>query len=73
MRRKKWAPKIASVGHKVSACVADSAAQPLTRGAVLSICVLWWALGLPTDILTATLSILAITLTQMVLNRQTLR
>jgi low affinity Fe/Cu permease len=33
----------------------------------------WWSLGLPTDILTATLSIVAITLTQMVLNRQRLR
>ncbi len=31
---------------------------------------MWFALGLATDVLTAILSILAITLTQMVLNRQ---
>lgn len=37
---------------------------------VLLFCAAWWLLGLPTDILTAGLSILAISLTQMVLNRQ---
>jgi len=40
---------------------------------VIAFCLLWWSSGLPTDILTATLSIVAITLTQMVLNRQRLR
>ena len=40
---------------------------------MIAFCVVWWASGLPTDVLTATLSILAITLTQMVLNRQGLR
>lgn len=53
--------------------MADAAAQPLCQAAVIAFCVFWWATGLPTDILTATLSILAITLTQMVLNRQRLR
>ena len=37
---------------------------------VIVFCVSWFALHLPTDLLTAALSILAITLTQMVLNSQ---
>jgi low affinity Fe/Cu permease len=37
---------------------------------VVVVCVAWFALGLKTDVLTAVLSILAISLTQMVLNRQ---
>ena len=37
---------------------------------VIAFCVSWFALRLPTDLLTAALSILAITLTQMVLNSQ---
>lgn len=64
---------ISDVGHHVSGWVADAAANPLSQGAVILFCVLWWVIGLPTDVLTATLSILAITLTQMVLNRQKLR
>ncbi len=64
---------IAIVGHDVSARVADAAAQPLTQAGVILFCIAWWGSGLPTDVLTATLSILAITLTQMVLNRQKLR
>jgi len=64
---------IASAGHKVSSLVADTAAQPLCQAAVIAFCFVWWSSGLPTDVLTATLSILAITLTQMVLNRQKLR
>lgn len=64
---------ISSVGHAVSGWVADAAANPLCQAAVILFCALWWLLGLPTDVLTATLSILAITLTQMVLNRQKLR
>jgi low affinity Fe/Cu permease len=64
---------IASAGHKISSWVADTAAQPLCQAAVIAFCFVWWSSGLPTDVLTATLSILAITLTQMVLNRQKLR
>jgi low affinity Fe/Cu permease len=64
---------ISAAGHKVSSWVADAAAQPLCQAAVIGFCILWWSSGLPTDVLTATLSILAITLTQMVLNRQKLR
>ena len=65
--------KVGEVGHEISRRVADAAAQPLCQAGVIGFCVAWWASGLPTDILTATLSIAAITLTQMVLNRQKLR
>jgi low affinity Fe/Cu permease len=64
---------LADIGHTVSGRVADAAAQPLYQAGVIVFCIFWWASGLPTDVLTATLSILAITLTQMVLNRQRLR
>lgn len=37
---------------------------------LVTFCVPWFALKLPVEILTAALSILAITLTQMVLNKQ---
>lgn len=72
MRRQAY-PTISSAGHAVSSWVADAAAQPFCQIAVIIFCVGWWVLRLPTDVLTATLSILAITLTQMVLNRQRLR
>lgn len=58
------------LGVRISAWVSDLAANPLAQLGVIGFCAAWWALGLPTDILTAALSILAITLTQMVLNRQ---
>lgn len=61
---------IAARGHEISRLVTDAAAQPLCQAAVIAFCVLWWIFGLPTGELTATLSIMAITLTQMVLNRQ---
>lgn len=64
---------ISVAGHAVSGAVANAAAHPLCQAALILFCIGWWSLGLPTDILTATLSILAITLTQMVLNRQKLR
>jgi len=73
MARKRPARIISDVGHRVSTLVADAAAQPICQAGVLLFCILWWSSGLPTDILTATLSIIAITLTQMVLNRQKLR
>lgn len=73
MKRKQPLKGISAVGHRISSWVADAAANPLSQIAVIAFCVVWWASGLPTDILTATLSILAITLTQMVLNRQKLR
>lgn len=64
---------ISSLGHDLSSFVADAAAHPLSQAGVVVFCFAWWASGLPTDILTAILSIAAITLTQMVLNRQKLR
>ncbi|MFL6733654.1 MAG: low affinity iron permease family protein [Sphingomicrobium sp.] len=54
----------------VSTWVSDLAATPLAQVAVVVVCSAWFLLGYQADILTAILSILAITLTQMVLNRQ---
>ena len=71
--RRPLARALSEVGGAVSSWVADGAAQPLCQAGFIGFCILWWAAGLPTDILTATLSILAITLTQMVLNQQKLR
>lgn len=65
--------KITTAGHAVSTFVADAAAHPLSQAGLIAFCSIWWLTGLPTDVLTATLSILAITLTQMVLNRQRMR
>ena len=64
---KSWVKR---VGCQVSAIVADAFAHPFAQVGVILFCAVWWALRLPTDILTAALSILAITLTQMVLNNQ---
>jgi low affinity Fe/Cu permease len=64
---------LSKCGHVVSEGVANGAAHPLSQAGLIGFCAIWWALHLPTDVLTATLSILAITLTQMVLNRQKLR
>lgn len=58
------------LGCRVSEWVADVFGQPLAQIAFLVLCGLWFAIGWRADILTAALSILAITLTQMVLNRQ---
>jgi low affinity Fe/Cu permease len=70
MTRQSLSAIIDHAGHAASDWVANAAAHPLCQVALISFCVLWWAWGFPTDMLTATLSILAITLTQMVLNRQ---
>ena len=57
-------------GCRMSGLVSDIAAHPYAQFGFLVLCIAWFALGLPVDILTAALSILAISLTQMVLNRQ---
>ena len=57
-------------GCRISAVASDISAHPFAQLGIILFCALWWTIGLPTDILTAALSILAITLTQMVLNRQ---
>ena len=59
-----------SLGDRVSAAMADFAADPFVQVGLIVFCATWFALGLPTDLLTAALSIIAITLTQMVLNQQ---
>jgi low affinity Fe/Cu permease len=61
---------IERIGCQVSSWVSDLAANPLAQLAVVVICAAWFALGFNTGVLTAVLSILAISLTQMVLNRQ---
>jgi low affinity Fe/Cu permease len=61
------------IGCRVSEVVSDIAAHPFVQLGLIAFCVAWFAMRLPTDLLTAALSILAITLTQMVLNRQNVR
>ena len=58
------------LGCRISGLVSDLAAHPYAQLVFILVCVGWFWLGLRVDILTAALSILAITLTQMVLNRQ---
>ena len=58
------------IGSIVSEWVADVAALPYAQIGVIVICAVWFAVGFATDLLTAILSIMAITLTQMVLNNQ---
>jgi low affinity Fe/Cu permease len=61
------------LGNRISAWVSDLSAHPFAQMGVILFCVTWFLLGLATDLLTAALSILAITLSQMVLNRQNVR
>lgn len=58
------------IGCEVSSWASDVAANPFAQLGVVAVCAAWFALGLNTNVLTAVLSILAISLTQMVLNRQ---
>src|SRR5688572_1900469 len=64
---------IVEAGCWISEKVADVSAHPFAQIGVVLLCVAWFLLALRVDILTAALSILAITLTQMVLNRQEAR
>jgi low affinity Fe/Cu permease len=57
-------------GCRMSEWVSDIAAHPYAQMGLVVFCVSWFAFSLDTGLLTAALSILAITLTQMVLNRQ---
>ena len=61
------------IGRMVSSKVADVAASPIAQIMVVFICAGWFAAGFADALLTAILSILAITLTQMVLNQQKAR
>ena len=62
--------RLKAFGCWVSEKVADLAAEPYAQLGFLVLCIVWFAFGFRIDIITAFLSILAITLTQMVLNRQ---
>ena len=62
--------RLEAVGCWLSEKVADISAHPFAQVGLLLVCILWFALAWRVDWLTAGLSILAITLTQMVLNRQ---
>jgi low affinity Fe/Cu permease len=58
------------LGCDVSSWVSDIAANPFAQIGFLLFCAAWFFTGWDVNVLTAGLSILAITLTQMVLNRQ---
>jgi low affinity Fe/Cu permease len=58
------------LGCRISELAADLSAHPYAQLGLILVCGAWFVLALRVDILTAGLSILAITLTQMVLNRQ---
>jgi len=62
--------KLYELGCRVSSWVSDFSAHPYVQFGLVVFCAAWFLVGLPVDILTAALSILAISLTQMVLNRQ---
>ena len=62
--------RLEAVGCWLSEKVADVSAHPFAQLGLVLVCILWFALAWRVDWLTAGLSILAITLTQMVLNRQ---
>lgn len=57
---------IRALGFSFSQWGANVAASPLSQIAVILVCAFWFAVKLPVEVLTAALSILAITLTQMV-------
>lgn len=60
-------------GCWLSARVADVAGRPYAQLGFVLLCVAWFAVGWGENALTAALSVLAITLTQMVLNQQAAR
>jgi low affinity Fe/Cu permease len=66
-REGSWAYRF---GCKVSDTVSDVFAHPYAQVTFILVCLAWFAVGLNVSILTAALSIMAITLTQMVLNSQ---
>ena len=62
--------KLHELGIRISSAVSDFSAHPYVQAGLIIFCLAWFVSGWPVDILTAALSILAISLTQMVLNRQ---
>jgi low affinity Fe/Cu permease len=67
------AGRIERIGCWLSDRVADIAAHPYAQLGFLLLCGLWLIAAFSADVLTAILSLLAITLSQMVLNRQAVR
>ena len=65
--QKNW---LESVGCRISGWVSDVAGHPFAQVGFIVLCVAWLIIGWNVNILTAALSIMAITLTQMVLNNQ---
>ncbi len=61
------------IGCRISELGSNLAAHPFAQAGVIIFSATWFTLGLDTGLLTAALSILAITLSQMVLNRQNVR
>jgi low affinity Fe/Cu permease len=62
--------RLEALGCWLSEKVADVSAHPFAQLGLVLLCAAWFAFAWRVDWLTAGLSILAITLTQMVLNRQ---
>jgi low affinity Fe/Cu permease len=60
-------------GCWLSAAIAEFSAHPFAQVGLIAICGLWYVQGWGIGTLTAVLSVLAITLSQMVLNRQAVR
>ena len=70
MRTNHEQSRLEALGCWISEKVADVSAHPFAQVGVVLLCVIWFLVPWRVDILTAALSILAITLSQMVLNRQ---
>ena len=62
--------RLVAIGDAISDWVSKLFAHPYMQVGVILFCIAWFAVGFHADTLTAALSILAITLTQMVLNGQ---
>lgn len=62
--------RLSDVGGRISTSVADASGHPFAQLGVILVCIACLATGFGVAVLTLVLSILAITLTQMVLNRQ---
>ncbi|MFC7535957.1 low affinity iron permease family protein [Sphingomonas sp. GCM10030256] len=62
--------RLVQIGDQVSDLTSKLFAHPAMQIGVILFCIAWFVFGFHADLLTAALSILAITLTQMVLNGQ---
>jgi low affinity Fe/Cu permease len=62
--------RVQALGCWISDRIAQFSAHPFAQIGVILLCVLWFLVGWQVDLLTAALSIVAITLAQMVLNSQ---